>query len=571
MDLVQKIGIDSLANFNATNTRKNYRQTHTEIITINTMAGQQTKKVPVGIKTYRHIEFKSEKTIVFNITEVQLREDLDFDIWSFSKVNKEGVDGTLRNAPNKRSTIRIQNMEFQVFHQMEDLYFLFLNNRVEQSTEKCLQCYHTCTADVPKNITPLQLLHMRFGHANYEKLKILAQSEVDLGFTVDNFSQKYGFNDCEACNHHIRKTAVLPSNKPIEYGVGEFWVFDDIDLANDPTPCGYKYVRTAVCRRSKVIMAWLLKEKTDASVQLLKLIENCEQRGWKVKAVRRDLDGGYVSAKWDKVCKDNNIIKQPVPKERHEGGTAVENTINTIRQLGGKMHKASGLPKDMIGFAYLHAAYLLILLPKINGEIPSQLFDKEIPEALQKHRYKNLRTWGCIGYALLPTNERRKTDPPRRRGIYVGHENMDSSRYKMYDPISKQIFYASSVRFVEKITTQGKLVNLSPVELQQGELQQGLTPATVEVLDSLRQKPNDPTKPPQKKRKVEPEKSKPDDSAENEPTGEALIDNIPCQVCRKLDSGEDNPMLLCDGCSEKSALVLPYPLHILSADLGSIL
>jgi len=62
--------------------------------------------------------------------------------------------------------------------------------------------------------------------------------------------------------------------------------------------------------------------------------------------------------------------------------------------------------------------------------------------------YENLRVWGCVAYAQVPQEKRKKLDKTARKCIFIGY-TMTATQYRLYDPEKKVVFTARDVVFEE--------------------------------------------------------------------------------------------------------------------------
>jgi hypothetical protein len=60
----------------------------------------------------------------------------------------------------------------------------------------------------------------------------------------------------------------------------------------------------------------------------------------------------------------------------------------------------------------------------------------------------HLRTFGCIAYAHIPSELRKKLDDRSDKCIFTGY-NETSKSYRLYNPISKKLILSRDVKFLE--------------------------------------------------------------------------------------------------------------------------
>ncbi len=61
---------------------------------------------------------------------------------------------------------------------------------------------------------------------------------------------------------------------------------------------------------------------------------------------------------------------------------------------------------------------------------------------------KHLRRFGCIVYAHIPKDERKKLDPKVKKCVLLGY-GTETKGYRLYDPQSSRVIYSRDVKFNE--------------------------------------------------------------------------------------------------------------------------
>ena len=60
--------------------------------------------------------------------------------------------------------------------------------------------------------------------------------------------------------------------------------------------------------------------------------------------------------------------------------------------------------------------------------------------------YENLEVWGCVAYAQVPHEKRKKLDKTARKFIFIGYR-MTATQYRLYDLEKKLVFTTRDVIF----------------------------------------------------------------------------------------------------------------------------
>jgi hypothetical protein len=60
----------------------------------------------------------------------------------------------------------------------------------------------------------------------------------------------------------------------------------------------------------------------------------------------------------------------------------------------------------------------------------------------------HLRTFGCIAYAYIPSELRKKLDDRSEKCIFIGYSET-SKAYRLYNPLTKKLILSRDVQFLE--------------------------------------------------------------------------------------------------------------------------
>nr|GFB25988.1 zinc finger, CCHC-type [Tanacetum cinerariifolium] len=101
--------------------------------------------------------------------------------------------------------------------------------------------------------------------------------------------------------------------------------------------------------------------------------------------------------------------------------------------------------------AVRHAIYIL-------NSVPTKALEDITPyEAIKQRKpnLKNLRVFGCIAYAKVPSQNLTKSDDRSIRMVYLGNEQ-GSKAFRLFDPTTEKICISRDVKFKENETWDWK-------------------------------------------------------------------------------------------------------------------
>ncbi|PWA54556.1 ribonuclease H-like domain, Reverse transcriptase, RNA-dependent DNA polymerase [Artemisia annua] len=241
------------------------------------------------------------------------------------------------------------------------------------------------------------LWHARLGHLNFESLKFMAQRELVQGIPAI----KHTTQICDVCliGKHSRapfpKKAKTRSTSPLDLVYGD--LCGPITL---PTPSRKKYIFLLVDDYSRYMWAYFLETK-DQAFDTFKEYKNTIEKELRttLKMFRTDRGGEFTSNEFTQYCKDN---------------------------------------------AVRHGIYIL-------NSVPTKALEDITPyEAIKQRKpnLENLRVFGCIAYAKVPSQRLTKLDDRSNKMVYLGNEQ-GSKAYRLFDPTTQKICVSRDVKFKE--------------------------------------------------------------------------------------------------------------------------
>ncbi|KAL0355685.1 UNVERIFIED_CONTAM: Copia protein [Sesamum radiatum] len=274
---------------------------------------------------------------------------------------------------------------------------------VKTAEAKCLQA---CINDSS------WIWHMRFGHLNFEGLKMLGEKNMVRGVPKINHPNQL----CEACllGKHARKS--FP------------------------------------------------KESLSRATKPLQLVhaDVCGPFNPQSFALRTDRGGEFTSNEFKAFCELHGIRRpMTVPRTPQQNGVA-ERKNRTVLNMARTMLKSKEMPKEFWAEAVACAVYLL-------NRSPTRSLEKITPQEAWsgwKPSVKHLRVFGSICYVHVPEQQRTKLDDRSKKMVFLGYDE-SSKGYKCFDPIAKKVVISRDVEFEEDAswnwnTQKGEMYHFLP-------------------------------------------------------------------------------------------------------------
>ncbi|KAL0356000.1 UNVERIFIED_CONTAM: Retrovirus-related Pol polyprotein from transposon TNT 1-94 [Sesamum radiatum] len=297
---------------------------------------------------------------------------------------------------------------------------------VKTAEAKCLQA---CINDSS------WIWHMRFGHLNFEGLKMLGEKNMVRGVPKINHPNQL----CEACllGKHARKS--FPKNhfqeQPSLYNL-----------------CMRMYVVHSTHNHSSEAFEIFKRFKTRVE----------KESGFEIKALRTDRGGEFTSNEFKAFCELHGIRRpMTVPRTPQQNGVA-ERKNRTVLNMARTMLKSKEMPKEFWAEAVACAVYLL-------NRSPTRSLEKITPQEAWsgwKPSVKHLRVFGSICYVHVPEQQRTKLDDRSKKMVFLGYDE-SSKGYKCFDPIAKKVVISRDVEFEEDAswnwnTQKGEMYHFLP-------------------------------------------------------------------------------------------------------------
>ncbi|GJY59192.1 ribonuclease H-like domain, reverse transcriptase, RNA-dependent DNA polymerase [Tanacetum coccineum] len=293
------------------------------------------------------------------------------------------------------------------------------------------------------------LWHARLGHLNFESLKSMAQRDLVHGIPAI----KHTTQICDVCliGKHSRapfpKKAKARSTSPLDLVYGDL-----CGPITPPTPSGKKYIFLLVDDYSRYMWAYFLSTKDQAFDTFKEFKKSTENElRTTLKMLRTDRGGEFTSNEFTQYCKENGIARQLTAPYSPQQNGVVKRRNRTIMSTTRCMMKATNMPQNFWAEAVRHAIHIL-------NSVPTKALEDITPyEAIKQRKpnLENLRIFGCIAYAKVPSQHLTKLDDRSIKMVYLGNEQ-GSKAYRLFDPTTQRVCVSRDVKFKENETWDWK-------------------------------------------------------------------------------------------------------------------
>jgi hypothetical protein len=116
------------------------------------------------------------------------------------------------------------------------------------------------------------------------------------------------------------------------------------------------------------------------------------------------------------------------------------------------MLKEKHLPNEYWVDAVVCSVYIMNKIPtrSVKNQVPHESWSGK------NNNVSHLRIFGCVAYAHVPQQMRRKLDERSEKCVFVGYSE-DSKEYRLYNPITKKYVINKDVEFKEEEVWDGSI------------------------------------------------------------------------------------------------------------------
>ncbi|KAF1325883.1 Integrase catalytic core protein, partial [Globisporangium splendens] len=312
-----------------------------------------------------------------------------------------------------------------------------------------VQAESTSIASVPEapRMSKSYLWHLRLGHIGHGGLDSIVEKKLGVGIDITSVNK---WELCGGCALGKQTRVSFQSTTP-ESAKNVLDVVHS-DVCGPMQTATFNDKRcfvTFIDDKSRFCVVFLLRSKSevlDKFVQFVKLAET--QIGRRVKMLRSDNGGEYVSNKFAAFCRDRDIVQQFTPQLN---GVA-ERMNRTLVECARCMVEHAGLSKRYWGEAVMTATFL-------RNRCPTRAIghDKSPHEvwAQKKPLLENLKVFGCHAYVHIPSEKRSELDARSVLCRFLGYSDHEKA-YRFEELSSGRIVVSRDAQFMEDTFDSGK-------------------------------------------------------------------------------------------------------------------
>ena len=129
-------------------------------------------------------------------------------------------------------------------------------------------------------------------------------------------------------------------------------------------------------------------------------------------------------------CIQKQFIARYIPQQN----SIVERKNKTIMEMAHRMLEAKHFPNEYWGEAVATFVYIMNRCPikSVKNKVPQEAWTG------MNHSVSHLKIFGCVAYAHIPDELRRKLDKKGQKCIFVVYSK-DTKAYNLYDPIARKV------------------------------------------------------------------------------------------------------------------------------------
>lgn len=188
---------------------------------------------------------------------------------------------------------------------------------------------------------------------------------------------------------------------------------------------------------------YFLQEKSEAFSVFKSFKARVENEiGQTIKTLRTDRGGEYCSKEFEAFCADHGIRRELTAAFTPQQNGVSERKNRTILNVGRSLLVRGRIPKTFWPEAVNWSVHIL------NRSPTFAVLNMTLEEAWsgRKPNVEHFRIFGCVAYAHIPDQKRKKLDDKGGKCVFWGVSET-SKTYRLFNPLTNKIVTSRDVIF----------------------------------------------------------------------------------------------------------------------------
>ncbi|MCO5607010.1 hypothetical protein L7F22_061201 [Adiantum nelumboides] len=300
--------------------------------------------------------------------------------------------------------------------------------------------------------------HARFGHLCYQQLQQAARDSLVEG--LPTVRSPTGI--CEPCQLGKQHRVAFPKQASTRASAPLALVHTDLcGPMSTSSLSGLCYMLVLVDDFSRYTWVSFMKLKSEAfgSIRDWKAMVE-KEKDLKVKSIRSDRGGEFLSENFTRWCKSEGIRRQLTTPYTPSQNGVVERKNRTIMEMARVMLAYASLPRSYWAEACNTAVYIQNRYPThaLQDMTPFQAYYGRKPTVL------HFRVFWCSAFVHIPKEKRQKLDFKSKKLLFLGY-SAESDAYRLYDPDTRTTTVSRDVVFDESFITSAEGAAAQPIPI----------------------------------------------------------------------------------------------------------
>lgn len=370
--------------------------------------------------------FEGDKTSRLSLGKVLYVPDLSKNLLSVNAMTQTGAEVYF---DNEVCVVSRDGRQITIGHSYQNkLYRLNTNHEY---------------ASMADSAVTQKIWHQRYGHLNKNYIDDLKKENLVSGMKIRSGES---VEKCEPCILGKMKRKSFPKSSETKTSCVLELVHSDVCGPMEVESIGgSKYFMTLTDDYSRYTVVYFLRKKSEVLSCFKAYVVQMENlMGKRLLKVRTDNGGEYTSTEFHNYCKQMGEFQEFTNPYTPEQNGISERLNQTIVNAARSMLIQAKLPIKFWAEAINCAVYIKnrSVTSALSKTTPYQVWFGKKPDV------SNLRVFGCLAYAHVPRQCRRKLEPKSTKCIFTGYPE-GTKGYRLYNLSTGKFIRSRSVLFNE--------------------------------------------------------------------------------------------------------------------------